>query len=97
MSLDLAELTWGRYNGGQVVAIGSYVNLRTLCVAQSTSDQTLPADGTFCRVAPLGNESLATLATAINAVLSTNYTSGSLHSCAGGDNVFSPGQPSTDA
>jgi hypothetical protein len=95
--LDLAELTWGRYSGGQVVAIGSYINFRTLCVSQSTSDQTLPTDGTFCRVAPLGNESLASLATTVNAVLGTAYTAGSFHTCAGGDNVTSPGSGADDA
>lgn len=99
MSLDLAELTWGRYNSGQVVPIGSYINFRTLCVAQSTSDQTLPGDGTFCRVAPLGNETFASLATTVNAVLNTSYTSGSFHACAGGDNLptGTVGQMSNDA
>jgi len=95
--LDLAELTWGRYNGGSVVPIGSYINLRTLCIVQSTSDQTLPQDGTFHRIGTAGNESFSTLATTVNSVLSTSYTSGSFHTCAGGDNVTSPGQASNDA
>ena len=95
--LDLAEFTWGRYNGGAVVPIGTYVNFRTLCYVQSTSDQTLPADGTFCRVLPAGNESTTTIASTINGVLSTAYVAGSFHACAGGDNIFSPGQMSNDA
>ncbi len=95
--LDLAELTWGRYNGGATVPAGSYINLRTLCIAQSTSDQALPQDGTFHRVGSAGNESFATLATTINGVLSTSYTSGSFHACAGGDNISNPGQASNDA
>jgi hypothetical protein len=95
--LDQAELAWGRYNGGTVVPIGSYINFRTLCIAQSTSDQTLPADGTFCRVGTAGNESNATLATTVNAVLGTSYVAGSFHTCAGGDNVYAPGQAANDA
>lgn len=95
--LDLAEFTWGRTNGGSVAPIGSYVNLRTLCVFQQVADGAVPLDGTFCRVAPLGTESLATLATVLNTTLGTTYTAGSLHACAGGDTVFSPGQASNDA
>lgn len=97
MAMDLAELTWGRYNSNQVAPIGSYVNLRTLCVFQQTVDGNVPADGTFHRVGPLGTETFATLATTINGVLGTSYTSGSFHACAGGDNIFSPGQASNDA
>ena len=45
--LDLAEFTWGRYNSNQVAPAGSYLNLRTLCIFQQTSDGNVPADGTF--------------------------------------------------
>jgi len=95
--MDLAELTWGRYNSNQVAPIGSYVNLRTLCIFQQTADGNVPADGTFHRVAPLGTESNGAIATIINNVLGTAYVGGSFHTCAGGDNVTSAGQASDDA
>lgn len=95
--MDLAELTWGRYVGGSVVPTGSYVELRTLGYVQSTSDQTLPQDGVFFRVGTAGNESAATLATTLNTTLGTAYTSGSLHSATGSDNVQQPGTGANDA
>lgn len=95
--MDLAEFTWGRYNGGQVVPTGSYVELRTLAYVQSTSDQTLPQDGIFFRVGTAGNESAATLATTLNGVLGTSYTGSSLHSATGADNVPQPGTGANDA
>lgn len=95
--LDLAELTWGRYNSGQVAPIGSYLNLRTLCIFQQAADGNVPADGTFFRVDPSGTQTFANIATTVNAVLGTSYVAGSFHTCAGGDNIFSPGQASNDA
>lgn len=95
--IDLAELTWGRVNGGAVAPIGSYINFRTLCVFQQVADGAVPADGTFCRVAPLGTETFASLATTVNTTLGTAYTAASFHACAGGDNAYSPGQASNDA
>jgi hypothetical protein len=95
--LDLAELTWGRYNSNQVAPIGSYLNLRTLCIFQQTSDGNVPADGTFFRVDASGSQTFANIATTVNAVLGTSYTSGSFHACAGGDNSSSAGQAANDA
>ena len=95
--LDLAELTWGRYNGGSIAPIGSYLNLRTLCVFQQASDGNMPADGTFFRVDASGTQTFANIATTVNGVLGTSYVAGSFHACAGGDNVQSPGQASDDA
>ncbi len=95
--LDLAELTWGRYNSGQIAPVGSYLNLRTLCIFQQASDGTVPLDGTFFRVDPSGTQTFANIATTVNGVLGTSYTSASFHVCAGGDNETSPGQASDDA
>ncbi len=95
--LDLAELNWGRYNSNQVAPIGSYLNLRTLCIFQQTSDGNVPADGTFFRVDASGTQTFANIASTVNAVLGTSYTAASFHACAGGDVVQSAGQASNDA
>ena len=95
--LDMLELTYGRYNGGQTVPAGSYLNPRTLCILQSTSDVALPQDGTFCRVDASGTQTFATIATSLNTLLGTSYTSGSFHACSGGDNIASPGMMTNDA
>ena len=95
--MDLAELTWGRYNSNQVAPVGSYLNLRTLCIFQQTSDGPVPADGTFNRVDPSGTQTFANIATTVNGVLGTAYTAGSFHACAGGDAATVPGQASDDA
>ena len=97
MAMDLAELQWGRYNSNSVAPIGSYLNLRTLCIFQQTSDGNVPADGTFHRVDPSGTQTFANIATTVNGVLGTSYTSASFHACAGGDNEMSAGQASDDA
>ncbi|MGH2494921.1 MAG: hypothetical protein ACRDIV_09485 [Ktedonobacteraceae bacterium] len=95
--MDLAEFTWGRYNGNAVAPIGSYLDLRTLDIFQQTSDGNLPADGTYFRVGPLGTESFATLATTVNGVLNTTYTSGSFHARTSGDAAPQPGTGANDA
>jgi hypothetical protein len=95
--LDLLELTYGRYNGGQTAPIGSYLNPRTLAIVQLTSDGTLPQDGTFVRVDPSGTQTFANIATALNALLGTNYTAGSFHTGTSGDNIPNPGSASDDA
>jgi hypothetical protein len=95
--LDMLELAYGRYNGGQTVPAGSYLNPRTLCILQSTSDVALPQDGTFCRVDPSGTQTFANIATNLNTLLGTSYTSGSFHACSGGDNISSPGMMTNDA
>lgn len=95
--LDLAEFTWGRYNSGQIAPAGSYLNLRTLCVFQQTSDGNVPNDGTFFRVDPSGTQTFANIATTVNTVLGTSYTAASFHACTSGDNVTTPGQASDDA
>jgi hypothetical protein len=94
--LDLADLTWGRYNSYQVAPIGSYLNLRTLCIFQQVADGNLPPDGTFHRVDANGAQTFANIATTVNAVLGTSYVAGSFHACAGGDNT-PVGQPANDA
>lgn len=95
--LDVLELTYGRFNGGQVVPIGSYLNPRTLCIIQLTTDGTLPADGTFVRVDPSATQTYANIASALNTLLGTSYSAGSFHTCAGGDAISNPGQASDDA
>ncbi len=95
--LDILELTYGRFNGGQVAPIGSYLNPRTLCIIQLATDGTLPGDGTFVRVDPSATQSYATIASTLNAVLNTNYNAGSFHNCAGGDAIANTGQASDDA
>ncbi len=95
--LDLAEFTWGRYNGGSTAPIGTYVNLRTLEYFQQVADGALPADGTFYRTNPLGNESAATIATTLNTTLGTAYVAASLHVAGSPDHATSQGQASNDA
>ncbi len=95
--MDILELNFGRYNGGQVAPIGSYLNPRTMCIFQQTADGALPADGTFVRVDASGSQTFANIATTLNNMLGTSYTAGSFHACAGGDNVSNPGQMSNDA
>lgn len=95
--LDILEFTYGRYNGGSVAPIGSYLNPRTFCIFQTTTDATLPLDGTFCRVDPSGTQTFANIATSLNTVLGTGFTSGSFHACSGGDATPSAGTGSNDA
>ena len=95
--LDLLELTYGRYNGGQVAPIGSYLNPRTLAIVQLTADGTLPQDGTFVRVDPSGTQTFANIATSLNTLLGTAYTTGSFHAQGGSDVIATPGQASNDA
>lgn len=95
--LDVLELAYGRFNGGQVVPIGSYLNPRTLCIIQLATDGTLPADGTFVRVDPSASQTYANIASALNTLLGTTYSAGSFHNCVGGDAVGNPGQASNDA
>ncbi len=95
--LDILELTYGRYNGGQTAPIGSYLNPRTLAIVQLTSDGTLPQDGTFCRVDPSGTQTFANIATSLNTLLGTSYTSASFHAQGAGDVIATPGTASNDA
>ena len=95
--LDILEFTYGRYNGGTTAPIGSYLNPRTLCIFQATSDAVLPLDGTFCRVDSAGTQTFANIATTLNTLLGTSYTSASFHACAGGDAAPSSGTGSDDA
>ena len=95
--MDLAELTWGRYNSNQVAPIGSYWCPRNNAICQLTSDGNLPADGTWCRVDPSGTQTFANIATTINGVLGTSYTAGSFHAQSSGDIIPNPGQASNDA
>ena len=95
--LDILELAYGRYNGGQVAPVGSYLNPRTFCIFQLTTDGTLPADGTFVRVDSSGTQTFANIATTLNLLLNTTYTAGSFHSCTGGDTLLAPGSMTNDA
>lgn len=95
--MDLAELTWGRYNSNQVAPAGSYLNLRTLDIFQQTSDGNVPADGTYFRVDASGTQTFANIATTVNGVLGTSYTSGSFHARTGSDAAQVPGQAADDA
>ncbi len=95
--LDLLELNYGRYNGGQTAPIGSYLNPRTLAIVQQTSDGTLPNDGTFCRVDPSATQTFANIATTLNTLLGTTYTASSFHAQGIGDVAANPGSASDDA
>ena len=95
--LDLLEFAYGRYNGGQTAPIGSYLNPRTLAIFQLTSDGVLPQDGTWCRVDPSGTQTFANIATTLNGLLNTSYTSGNFHAQGGSDIVANPGTGSDDA
>ncbi|MBA2678307.1 MAG: hypothetical protein H0U76_07940 [Ktedonobacteraceae bacterium] len=95
--LDVLELAYGRFNGGQVAPIGSYLNPRTLCILQIAADGALPADGTFVRVDPSATQTYANIASALNTLLGTTYSAASFHACVGGDAIGNPGQASNDA
>jgi hypothetical protein len=95
--LDMLEFTYGRYNGGQTAPIGTYFNPRTMAILQLTSDGTLPQDGTWCRVDASGTQTFANVATSLNTLLGTSWTSGSFHTQSGGDLSQNPGQMSDDA
>lgn len=94
---DILELTYGRYNGGQTAPIGSYLNPRTLAIVQLAADGALPQDGTFVRVDPSGTQTFANIATALNTLLGTAYTSASFHAGTSGDNIANPGTGADDA
>lgn len=95
--LDLLELTYGRWNGGQTAPIGSYLNPRTNAIAQLTSDGSLPQDGTWVRVDASGTQTFANIATTLNNLLNTSYTSGSFHAQGSPDLLANPGTASNDA
>jgi hypothetical protein len=95
--LNQLELAFGRYNGGQVAPIGSYLNPRTLAVQQFTADGTLPQDGIWVRVDASGSQTLANIATNVNGVLGSSYTAASLHTHTAGDLLANPGQGANDA
>ena len=95
--IDLAELTWGRYNGGQNAPIGTFVNLRTMEYYQQASDGTLPLDGTFYPISTSATLTAAQVATAVNNVLGTGYSAGNFHAHSAGDVSANPGQASNDA
>ena len=95
--LNQLELAFGRYNGGQIAPIGSYLNPRTLAIQQLTSDGTLAQDGTWVRVDASGSQTFANIATSINAVLGSSYTAASFHTQSAGDLLAYPGQSANDA
>ena len=100
--LNLLELTYSRYNGGQTAPAGSYLNPRTMAIYQLNGvDGTLPQDGTWCRVDPSGAQTFANIATTLNTLLNTTYTSGSFHAHTNADLLTAsngtPGSGSDDA
>ena len=95
--LDQLELAFGRYNGGQIAPIGSYLNPRTLAIQQLVADGILPLDGTWVRVDASGTQTLANIASNVNAVLGSSYSAASLHVHSGADLLANPGQSSNDA
>ena len=95
--LDLLELTYGRYNGGQIAPSGSYLNARTMSIFQQTSDGTLPQAGTWMRVDSSGTQTFSNIATTLNTLLNTSYTSGSFHAEGSPDLISNPGTASNDA
>jgi hypothetical protein len=94
--LDILEFVFGRYNGGDTVPIGSYLNPRTMAIKQFTSDGILPQSGTWCRVDPSGTQTFGNIATTLNTLLNTTYTSGSFHAHTIADLAQQPGQMSND-
>jgi hypothetical protein len=95
--LDMLELTYGRYNGGQAAPIGSYLNPRTFAIFQQTADGVLPQDGTFVRVDPSGTQTFANIAAALNTLLNTSYTAASFHASGSPDTISNPGTGADDA
>jgi hypothetical protein len=95
--LDLLELNFGRYNGGQTAPSGSYLCARTLALFQQTSDGALPQAGTWVRVDASGTQTFANIATTLNNLLNTSYTSGSFHAEGSPDLLANPGTASNDA
>lgn len=89
--MDMLELIYGRYNGGQAAPIGSYLCPRTMAIYQLTSDGVLPLAGTWCRVDPSGTQTMANIATTLNGLLNTNYTSGTFHTYTTADLLSSIG------
>ena|SRR5437763_6407731 len=95
--LNTLELNYGRFNGGDTAPIGSYLNPRTMAIKQLTTDGTLPQAGTWCRVDASATQTFANIATTLNTLLGTNYTSGSFHTHTNADLISNPGQMSNDA
>jgi hypothetical protein len=95
--LDLLELTYGRWNGGQIAPIGSYFCARTNSIFQQAADGVLPQAGTWVRVDASGTQTFANIATTLNTLLNTSYTAGSFHAEGSPDLLTNPGQASNDA
>jgi len=96
--LDILEFNFNRYNGGQTAPAGSYLNPRTMAIYQLNGvDGALPQDGTWCRVDPSGAQTFANIATTLNTLLNTTYTSGSFHAHGSSDLISNPGTGSDDA
>ena len=95
--LDLLEMTYGRYNGGDTAPIGSYICMRNLSIFQQAADGVLPKAGTWVRVDSSGTQTFANIATTLNTLLNTSYTSGSFHAEGSPDLIGNPGQATNDA
>ena len=95
--LDILELNYGRYNGGDTAPVGSYLNPRTNSIFQQAADGVLPKAGTWCRVDASGTQTFANIATTLNTLLNTSYTAGSFHAEGSPDLIGNPGTASNDA
>jgi hypothetical protein len=96
--MDQAELLFlGKYVGGQIAPIGTFVDFRTLDYYQQASDGALPLDGTYVLISQTSNLSASAIATAINAVLTTSYVAGSFHARGSSDAAASQGTGADDA
>jgi len=97
--MNASELLFlGRYNGNQPGPIGTYWLPRTNAYQQLTSDGTLPQAGTWILISSNATMNASTIATTINAILGTTYTSGNFHTySAGPDAITYPGTAVNDA
>ncbi len=95
--LNMAEFAWGRYNGATMALAGTFINLRTMAYYQQATDGFLPADGTWHLLSTNATMASAAIASAVNLVLGTNFTSASFHLRTSGDAISSPGQMVNDA
>jgi len=94
--VDLADLTWGRLNGGAQAQAGTFVNLRTMTYFQQASDGVLPVAGWWYYLSSSATLTAAQVATAVNGVLNTSYTSGNFAAYTSGNAMPYPGTGSSD-
>jgi hypothetical protein len=96
--MDLLELNGlGVYQGNQQAPIGTFVDLRVMSVFQQASDGPVPADGKYVLISTNSGLSLSQVATTVNGILGTTYTSGNFHARTGTDAATSQGTGADDA